>query len=61
MISDWLRKRTQRFLVPLVAAISRTGLTPDALTVIGFLLNLVVAGVLAAGHWRRPGRTGDGV
>jgi len=50
MISDWLRKRTQRFLVPLVAAISRTGLTPDALTVIGFLLNLVVAGVLAAGH-----------
>ncbi|MBT9161112.1 MAG: CDP-diacylglycerol--inositol 3-phosphatidyltransferase [Dehalococcoidia bacterium] len=38
------------FSEPIVRLIARTGIPPNALTVIGFLLNAVVAGMLAGGH-----------
>ncbi|MCL0041221.1 CDP-alcohol phosphatidyltransferase family protein [Dehalococcoidia bacterium] len=40
-----------RFLSePIVRLISRTGISPNALTITGFLLNAIVAGMLACGH-----------
>ena len=40
-----------RFLCePIVRLISRTGISPNALTITGFLLNAIVAGMLACGH-----------
>ena len=41
----WARKNTQFILDPIVGAIAKLGITPNALTFIGLLLN-VVAGVL---------------
>ncbi|MBT9163485.1 MAG: CDP-diacylglycerol--inositol 3-phosphatidyltransferase [Chloroflexi bacterium] len=50
MISK-LRPGLSRFLSePIVRLIARTGISPNALTLTGFLLNAVVAGVLAGGH-----------
>jgi len=50
MISK-LRPVLGRFLAePIVRLIARTGISPNALTITGFLLNVVVAGVLAGGH-----------
>jgi CDP-diacylglycerol--glycerol-3-phosphate 3-phosphatidyltransferase len=46
---DWLRQRSQVVLNPIVRVIHRTGLTPNMLTVIGFVLNVGVAVVLARG------------
>ncbi len=47
MASEWVRGRTQGVLVPVVRALSATGLTPTALTLLGFVFALVVGGVLA--------------
>ncbi|HEY3341208.1 MAG TPA: CDP-alcohol phosphatidyltransferase family protein [Anaerolineae bacterium] len=41
----WARKNTRFILDPVVSAVARTGISPDVLTFLGFLLN-VVAGVL---------------
>ncbi|MCL0060958.1 CDP-alcohol phosphatidyltransferase family protein [Dehalococcoidia bacterium] len=50
MISK-LRPGLGRLLTePIVRLIARTGISPNALTITGFLLNAVVAGVLAGGH-----------
>lgn len=46
-----LRPVLGRFLTaPMVRLISRTGISPNALTIIGFFLSIVVAGVLAGGY-----------
>lgn len=47
MIEDWLRARTNGALMRVAGIIARTGVTPNTLTVLGFL-GMVVAGVLCA-------------
>ena len=41
----WARKNTSFILDPVVSAIARTGVSPNALTFLGFLIN-VIAGIL---------------
>ncbi len=51
MLSEVVRKYSRTFLEPLARFISRTGLSPNIITVIGFLLMVGVAWVLAQGHF----------
>ena len=46
---DWLRQQGRVILDPTARVIHRIGLTPNMLTIIGFLLNVGVAAVLARG------------
>ena len=55
MISEWLRPFLRKYLLLLGQAIARTGLSPNALTVIGVLLNCGVAAIIAAGELRLGG------
>ena len=55
MVSDYLRRAAQPLLNVLARALARLGLTPNGLTVIGFLLNVAVAAILASGHLRLGG------
>lgn len=48
-LENWLRRQSQVVLIPIVRVIARMGLTPNMLTVIGLLLNVLVALVLAQG------------
>jgi CDP-diacylglycerol--glycerol-3-phosphate 3-phosphatidyltransferase len=50
MASEWLRDRSQGWVTWLAALVNRAGLSPTALTILGFIFNLAVAVVLAAGH-----------
>jgi CDP-diacylglycerol--glycerol-3-phosphate 3-phosphatidyltransferase len=50
MLSDVVRKYSRIFLEPLARFISRTGISPNVITVIGFLLMVGVAYVLARGY-----------
>ena len=50
MLSDVIRKYSRIFLEPLARFISRTGISPNVITVIGFLLMVGVAFVLARGY-----------
>ena len=50
MLSDVVRKYSRVFLEPLARFISRTGISPNVITVIGFLLMAGVAFVLARGY-----------
>ena len=50
MLSDVVRKYSRVFLEPLARFISRTGLSPNVITVIGFFLMVGVAFVLANGY-----------
>jgi CDP-diacylglycerol--glycerol-3-phosphate 3-phosphatidyltransferase len=55
MISEWLRPFARKYLQLIGEAVSRTGISPNALTVIGVLLNGVVAAIIAAGELRLGG------
>jgi len=50
MLTDLARKWTRWILEPLARFINRTGISPNLLTVIGFVLMVGVAYVLATGH-----------
>jgi CDP-diacylglycerol--glycerol-3-phosphate 3-phosphatidyltransferase len=50
MLSDVVRKYSRLFLEPLARFVSRTGISPNVITVIGFLLMIGVAIVLAKGY-----------
>jgi CDP-diacylglycerol--glycerol-3-phosphate 3-phosphatidyltransferase len=54
-LSDRVRRYGQVILDPTVRVIARTGVTPNMLTIFGFLLNVGVAAVLAAGYLRLGG------
>jgi CDP-diacylglycerol--glycerol-3-phosphate 3-phosphatidyltransferase len=54
-VSDRMRRYGKIVLDPTARVIARTGVTPNMLTVIGFLLNVGVAIVLAAGYLRLGG------
>jgi len=49
MVTKWARRWSEQLIAPLVRFLARIGLTPNALTWIGFVLTAAVAAVLAAG------------
>ena len=51
MLSQLVRKYSQRFLEPVANFISTTKISPNAITIIGFLLMIIVAFVLAKGDF----------
>jgi len=51
MLSDYARKYARLFLEPLARFISRTHISPNVITVTGFILMIGVAIVLAMGHF----------
>jgi len=55
MLSQWLRDKTRKSVEALAHQVGKTGLSPNALTVLGFLLNTLVAYVLAQGHFLAGG------
>ena len=55
MISELLGTRVRLYTLRLGEALARLGLTPNALTVIGLVLNLVVAVTIALGDTRLGG------
>lgn len=55
MISDHLRRWSRWLVEPIARGLHRLGVTPNALTVFGFLLNLVNAWLLASGRLRLAG------
>jgi CDP-diacylglycerol--glycerol-3-phosphate 3-phosphatidyltransferase len=54
-LSDRMRRYGKTILDPTARALAQTGVTPNALTLVGFLLNVGVAAVLAAGYIRLGG------
>lgn len=52
---DWLRLKGRVVLDPIARMLARTGVTPNMLTVLGYLFNLVVALALALGSLRLGG------
>ena len=54
-LTDLLRKRFGGILEPIARLISRTGVSPNVVTLTGVVLNLGVAWVLAQGHMRIGG------
>ena len=55
MIRERLRSSTQAIRVPIARVLGRLGFSPNALTVFGYLLNLVVLYILATGRMRLGG------
>jgi CDP-diacylglycerol--glycerol-3-phosphate 3-phosphatidyltransferase len=55
MISDRLRQSTRWLVEPAARGLHRAGITPNLLTLLGFLLNLVNAWLLAVGQLRLAG------
>jgi CDP-diacylglycerol--glycerol-3-phosphate 3-phosphatidyltransferase len=51
MLSDYARRFARIFLEPLARFIGWTGISPNVVTVIGFVLMIGVAMVLAGGHF----------
>ncbi|MHB1414399.1 MAG: CDP-alcohol phosphatidyltransferase family protein [Chloroflexota bacterium] len=50
MSTDTLKQRARRGVLPIAAVLVRLGLTPNTITIIGFLLNVGVGLVLALGY-----------
>jgi CDP-diacylglycerol--glycerol-3-phosphate 3-phosphatidyltransferase len=55
MLSERLRSMTRGLREPIGRALGQLGISPNALTVLGYALNLVVMVVLAQGHLRVGG------
>ena len=55
MISEWIGKHVRGYMLGLGGALARFGLTANVLTVVGLLLNVGVAVVIAGGHPRWGG------
>ncbi len=51
MLSNWIRKRAQAFLDVIARGLNKLGLTPNALTLIGFAGMCLIGGVLATGNF----------
>jgi CDP-diacylglycerol--glycerol-3-phosphate 3-phosphatidyltransferase len=54
-ISNQARDRVKGVFVPIALALGRLGITPDALTLIGFAMTIVGAGLVAVGQWTLGG------
>jgi len=55
LLSDWLRSKTDWFIIPFIRLLARAGISPNVLTFIGFLLNAIVAWLVAIGQQRLGG------
>jgi CDP-diacylglycerol--glycerol-3-phosphate 3-phosphatidyltransferase len=55
VLSDWVRQRVQWIIDPICRFMARLGISPNGLTLFGFVLNVVVAAVLATGRLRLGG------
>ena len=55
MLSEWLRAKAEGIRAPLGRALGRWGVSPNALTVAGYLLNVLVMYVLATGRLQLGG------
>ena len=55
MLTDLMRRLGRGIVYPIARFVGRTGLSPNAVTVIGFLFAVVVAAVLAQGQVRLAG------
>lgn len=54
-ISNQARDRVKGIFEPIALALGRLGLTPDALTLMGFAITVVGAGLVALGQWTLGG------
>jgi CDP-diacylglycerol--glycerol-3-phosphate 3-phosphatidyltransferase len=54
-ISNQARDRVKGVFEPIALALGRLGLTPDALTLMGFAITVVGAGLVALGQWTLGG------
>jgi CDP-diacylglycerol--glycerol-3-phosphate 3-phosphatidyltransferase len=54
-ISNQARDRVKGVFEPIALALGRLGLTPDALTLIGFAITIAGAGLVAVGQWTLGG------
>lgn len=50
MVTNLARNLSARFIEPIARFLGALGLTPNAITVLGFFLTVIVAGVLASGR-----------
>jgi len=55
LLDDWVRSKTNWFMIPFTRLLARAGISPNVLTLIGFLLNVIVAWLLAIGQQRLGG------
>lgn len=55
MFTEWLRKVTRGIIEPIVTVLARVGIHANTLTIIGCLLNIAVAVVIATGRIRLGG------
>ena len=55
MVTNWARKWGASVIQPIALFLARLGLTPNAITVLGFLMTAAVAVVLATGHIQLAG------
>lgn len=55
MFTDWLRKVSRGIVQPLASFLSRLGFSANAVTILGCLMNVAVAAVLATGRLRLGG------
>jgi CDP-diacylglycerol--glycerol-3-phosphate 3-phosphatidyltransferase len=50
MVTDWVRRWSGSILNPIARFVSWTGISPNGITIIGFLLTVAVAFLLAVGY-----------
>jgi CDP-diacylglycerol--glycerol-3-phosphate 3-phosphatidyltransferase len=55
MVSNWARKWSATLIQPIALFLARLGLTPNTITVLGFLMTAAVAVVLATGRTQLAG------
>ncbi|MHB9031631.1 MAG: CDP-alcohol phosphatidyltransferase family protein [Anaerolineae bacterium] len=55
MFTEWLRKVTKGILQPIAHFLGAAGISPNAITIVGCLLNIAVAVIIARGHLRLGG------
>ncbi len=55
MFTAWLRKVTHKIVVPIAAALARLGIPANTITILGSVLTMIVALLIALGHLRLGG------
>lgn len=55
MFTEWLRKVSKGFIQPIARLLGRLGISPNALTIVGCILNLGISVLIGMGHLRLGG------
>jgi len=55
MLTEWVRKITNWFVIPIAAFLARFRISANALTILGCLLNVALGAVIATGRLRLAG------